>query len=289
MKLLLKVKNGTPPQRKAALRQLTDKARELGAGPLFNQILPLLVRRRGGKLWGGIEMGLGGRGGHSAWVQSCFVIDLGRFSAPLGCAHMPEKYFSCLLSSAVDRGEHGETDRLKCFLMPSCTLGVFLLSCCSCLLASPPPLPPLLPRAQMQPTLEDQERHLLVKVIDRILYKLDELVRPYVHKILVVIEPLLIDEDYYARVEVRRREEGEVGEGGKGEGGQEWMAREKGGQEGEREGGGTVMPVWRIINVREGERGGSRHFLSRYVALTVSCLLLFPRVSSASLSPLVSC
>ncbi len=54
----------------------------------------------------------------------------------------------------------------------------------------------------MQPTLEDQERHLLVKVIDRILYKLDELVRPYVHKILCVIEPLLIDEDYYARVEV---------------------------------------------------------------------------------------
>ncbi len=29
------------------------------------------------------------------------------------------------------------------------------------------------------------------------------LVRPYVHKILVVIEPLLIDEDYYARVEGR--------------------------------------------------------------------------------------
>ena len=46
----------------------------------------------------------------------------------------------------------------------------------------------------MSPTLEDQERHLLVKVIDRVLYKLDDLVRPYVHKILVVIEPLLIDE-----------------------------------------------------------------------------------------------
>lgn len=97
MKLLLKIKNGTPPMRKAALRQVTDKAREFGAGPLFNQILPLL----------------------------------------------------------------------------------------------------------MSPTLEDQERHLLVKVIDRILYKLDDLVRPYVHKILVVIEPLLIDEDYYARVEGR--------------------------------------------------------------------------------------
>merc|ERR1712023_510827 len=97
MKLLLKIKNGTPPQRKSALRQITDKARLFGAGPLFNQILPLL----------------------------------------------------------------------------------------------------------MAPTLEDQERHLLVKVIDRILYKLDDLVRPYVHKILVVIEPLLIDEDWCARVEGR--------------------------------------------------------------------------------------
>ena len=97
MKLLLKIKNGTPPQRKTALRQITDKAREFGAGSLFNQILPLL----------------------------------------------------------------------------------------------------------MSPTLEDQERHLLVKVIDRILYKLGDLVRPFVHKILVVIEPLLIDEDYYARVEGR--------------------------------------------------------------------------------------
>eukprot|EP00823_Brevimastigomonas_motovehiculus_P006008 TRINITY_DN4719_c0_g2_i1.p1 TRINITY_DN4719_c0_g2~~TRINITY_DN4719_c0_g2_i1.p1 ORF type:complete len:1277 (-),score=331.96 TRINITY_DN4719_c0_g2_i1:221-3850(-) len=97
MTLLLKVKNGNPPQRKSALRQLTDKARLFGAGPLFNQILPML----------------------------------------------------------------------------------------------------------MSPTLEDQERHLLVKVIDRVLFKLDDLVRPYVHKILVVIEPLLIDEDYYARVEGR--------------------------------------------------------------------------------------
>ncbi|KAF1992643.1 ARM repeat-containing protein [Aulographum hederae CBS 113979] len=97
MRLLLKVKNGTPPMRKTALRQLTDNARQFGAGPLFNQLLPLL----------------------------------------------------------------------------------------------------------MEKTLEDQERHLLVKVIDRVLYKLDDLVRPYVHKILVVIEPLLIDQDYYARVEGR--------------------------------------------------------------------------------------
>lgn len=97
MTLLLKIKSGTPPQRKTAMRQITDKARTFGAGPLFNQILPLL----------------------------------------------------------------------------------------------------------MSPTLEDQERHLLVKVIDRVLYRLDDLVRPYVHRILAVIEPLLIDEDYYARIEGR--------------------------------------------------------------------------------------
>lgn len=69
--------HSAPLRLQAALRQITDKAREFGAGPLFNQILPLL----------------------------------------------------------------------------------------------------------MSPTLEDQERHLLVKVIDRILYKLDDLVRPYVHKV----------------------------------------------------------------------------------------------------------
>ncbi len=97
MRLLLKIKNGTPPQRKTAMRQISEKATEFGAESLFNQILPLL----------------------------------------------------------------------------------------------------------MSPTLEDQERHLLVKVIDRVLYKLGDFVRPYVHKILVVIEPLLIEEDYYARVEGR--------------------------------------------------------------------------------------
>ena len=97
MTLLLKIKNGTPPQRKTAMRQISDKARFYGAGPMFNQILPIL----------------------------------------------------------------------------------------------------------MSPALEDQERHLMVKVIDRVLYKLDDLVRPYVHRILAVIEPLLIDEDYYARVEGR--------------------------------------------------------------------------------------
>ena len=55
----------------------------------------------------------------------------------------------------------------------------------------------------MSPALDDQERHVLVKVVDRVLRRLDELVRPYVHKVLVVVEPLLIDEDYYARIEGR--------------------------------------------------------------------------------------
>lgn len=97
MRLLLKIKNGTPSVRKVAMRHIAERARELGAGPLLDHILPLL----------------------------------------------------------------------------------------------------------MSPTLEHQERHLYVKVIDRIMYKLDDLVRPHVHKILVVIEPMLIDDDYYARIEGR--------------------------------------------------------------------------------------
>lgn len=97
MKLLLKIKNGTPAIRKSSLRAITDNARNFGAKALFNQILPLLLEK----------------------------------------------------------------------------------------------------------SLDDQERHLLVKVIDRILYKLDDMIRPYTHKILVVISPLLIDEDYVTRQEGR--------------------------------------------------------------------------------------
>ncbi|KAJ7227323.1 armadillo-type protein [Mycena pura] len=97
LRLLLKIKNGTPPVRKSALRQITAKAREFGPAPLFSKILPLLMER----------------------------------------------------------------------------------------------------------SLDDQERHLLVKVVDRVLFQLDDLVRPFAHKILVVIQPLLLDEDYYARAEAR--------------------------------------------------------------------------------------
>ncbi|KAH7647210.1 splicing factor [Cryptosporidium bovis] len=55
----------------------------------------------------------------------------------------------------------------------------------------------------MQSTLEEHERHVLVKTMDRLLQRLGEKVRPFVHKILVVIEPMLIDQDYYARMEGR--------------------------------------------------------------------------------------
>lgn len=97
LKLLLKIKNGTPPIRRVALKTLVDKARELGAANVFNQLLPLL----------------------------------------------------------------------------------------------------------MSPTLDEQERHVFVKVVDRVLYRLDDAVKPFVHKILVVVEPMLIDEDFFARVEGR--------------------------------------------------------------------------------------
>lgn len=97
LKLLLKIKSGTPPMRRQALRQITEKARDFGANLLLDAILPIF----------------------------------------------------------------------------------------------------------MSPTLEESERHALVKVVDRILLRLGEGVRPYVHKILVVVAPLLIEENYYARVEGR--------------------------------------------------------------------------------------
>ncbi len=51
----------------------------------------------------------------------------------------------------------------------------------------------------MPPQLHRTPCPAVPRLARRVLYKLEELVRPYVHKILVVIEPLLIDEDYYAR------------------------------------------------------------------------------------------
>ncbi|EGV60638.1 ARM repeat-containing protein [Yamadazyma tenuis ATCC 10573] len=52
-------------------------------------------------------------------------------------------------------------------------------------------------------TISDQERHILVKLIGRILFKLDELIKPHTHQILVAVSPLLIDEDQTLRLEAR--------------------------------------------------------------------------------------
>jgi hypothetical protein len=43
---------------------------------------------------------------------------------------------------------------------------------------------------KLPPTLKNQEHYLLVKVINRVLYELDDLVHSYIHNIHVVIEPL---------------------------------------------------------------------------------------------------
>lgn len=52
-------------------------------------------------------------------------------------------------------------------------------------------------------SLDEQERHLLIKVLSRILAQLQSLAAPFTHKILVVVQPLLVDADVIARKEGR--------------------------------------------------------------------------------------
>lgn len=51
------------------------------------------------------------------------------------------------------------------------------------------------------PDLDEQGRHLLIKVIVRIMFKLGDSIKPFTEKILIVIMPLLVDEDKIARME----------------------------------------------------------------------------------------
>lgn len=44
-------------------------------------------------------------------------------------------------------------------------------------------------------TLEDQERQLMLKLIERVMNKLRDSVKPYTHKLLIVLSPMLIDSD----------------------------------------------------------------------------------------------
>ena len=94
---LLKIKNGIPPVRKNAIRQLTDKSKFFGPSILFSQIIPLL----------------------------------------------------------------------------------------------------------MSPSLDDEERHSLVKLMERLLLKLGVAVSPWAHKILVAVTPMLMDDIPYVRIEGR--------------------------------------------------------------------------------------
>jgi splicing factor 3B subunit 1 len=53
------------------------------------------------------------------------------------------------------------------------------------------------------PNLDEQGRHLLIKIIGRVMFKIGESIRPFTEKILIVIMPLLIDDDKIARLEGR--------------------------------------------------------------------------------------
>lgn len=55
----------------------------------------------------------------------------------------------------------------------------------------------------MEPNLDPQERHLLVRLVGRIIYQLNDLIRPYTHQVLSVISPFLIDEDPTIRLETK--------------------------------------------------------------------------------------
>ena len=53
----------------------------------------------------------------------------------------------------------------------------------------------------ISPTIDDYERHLLIKLLNKLLFKLDYLIRPYSHKILNSVLPLLNDENNFNRNE----------------------------------------------------------------------------------------
>jgi splicing factor 3B subunit 1 len=55
----------------------------------------------------------------------------------------------------------------------------------------------------VEPNLEDHERHVLVKVIGRILQRLGSTVRPFTFKIVVLISPLLIEEDLRSKFSIQ--------------------------------------------------------------------------------------
>lgn len=55
----------------------------------------------------------------------------------------------------------------------------------------------------LEPLLDEQDRHILTKLIGRLLSRLDVAVRPYTHQLITAVAPLLIDEDLTLRLEAR--------------------------------------------------------------------------------------
>ncbi|EDK46389.1 hypothetical protein LELG_04570 [Lodderomyces elongisporus NRRL YB-4239] len=55
----------------------------------------------------------------------------------------------------------------------------------------------------LEPSLDEQERHLLIKMMSRIMLRLNESIRPYTLKVIHVLSPFLIDESITMRTESR--------------------------------------------------------------------------------------
>lgn len=55
----------------------------------------------------------------------------------------------------------------------------------------------------LEPDLEDSERHILLKLTGRAAYQLAHEIRPYTHKLVTAVSPLLIDEQMTLRLEAK--------------------------------------------------------------------------------------
>lgn len=55
----------------------------------------------------------------------------------------------------------------------------------------------------LEPALDEADRHILTKMLGRIVYQLGDQIKPYTHKIVTAVSPLLIDEDMTLRLESR--------------------------------------------------------------------------------------
>ncbi|KAL6205354.1 hypothetical protein ACLB2K_022615 [Fragaria x ananassa] len=161
MKLLLKVKNGTPQQRKAALRQITLKAVEFGAGPLFDRILPLLMQQAAGK------------------DQERHL--LVKLTKAAGLASM----IAALRKGIDDADEYVRNTTARAFSVVAHAVGV----------------PALLPfvKAVCMSKKSWQARHTGIKIVQQIGILIGPAVLPYLKSLVEIIEHGLSDENHRVR------------------------------------------------------------------------------------------